>query len=143
MAARLLTKDSAGELKRKSRSQPDLFHVSVEATKTIPHSRINSLDEDLLELCELSGVKVSPDVFDIVLDLLRLNVNPNTIADVLKKMTSHKASATNREAARSKTHVQRHGSDNSNSRSSTSKNKSSSLTAVLDTANVNRAQSLY
>ncbi len=138
MAARFLNKETAGELKRKSRSQPDLYHVSLEASKTSPYSRSKTIDEDLFELCELSGVKMSKDVFDIILDLLRLNVNPNTIADVAKKMTTANTSSTHRGTAKDRLSVQRHGSDNLKVNMKTK----SSLTAIIDGSKVPRAQSM-
>jgi len=65
--------------KNKSKSQPDLFKGGAKST------------EDLLyELAALSGVNMDKDVFDIVIDLLRLNVNPNTILDILRKMAQQK-----------------------------------------------------
>ena len=139
-AARLLTKESAADVKRKSRSQPDLFKVTVEATKTSGYSRNKSVDDELFEICQLSGVKMSQDVFKIILDLLRLNVNPNTISDVVKRMALQKKSISSKETAKSSENLAapRHGSENVKS-----KPTKSSLTAVIDQAKIPRAQSLY
>ena len=136
-AARFLNKDSAEELKRKSRSQPDLFKVTVETTKSSSFVRKKSVDDELFEICQLSGLKLSQDVFKIILDLLRLNVNPNTIADVLKRMTSQKTAKDGPKASASLA-VPRYGSDNVKS-----KTKSSSTALVADDSKVPRAQSLY
>lgn len=132
-AERLLTK----EVKMKSRSQPDLFKVTVEATRTPSYSRNKGIDDELFEICELSGLKMSPEVFKIILDLLRLNVNPNTIADVLKRMTAQKY---NKDAPKSSNSlsVARHDSDNVKS-----KPKSSLSALVAEDMKVPRAQSLY
>eukprot|EP00794_Sanderia_malayensis_P013761 gene13761-15201_t len=140
MAARMLNNDTAGEAKKKSRSQPDLYKVSVEVTKTSPYTRSKTIDEELFELCELSGVKMSKDIFDIILDLLRLNVNPNTIVDVTKRMTSSSASTLVKDnSAKDLAGVPRYGSDNTKSNSKTKSN----LSAVINDSKVPRAQSLY
>ena len=136
-AARFLNKDSAADVKRKSRSQPDLFKVTVETTKSSSFTRNKSVDDELYEICQLSGLKVSQDVFKIILDLLRLNVNPNTIADVLKRMTAQK-SAKDGPKASSSLAVPRYGSDNLKS-----KTKSSITALTADDSKVPRAQSLY
>ena len=135
-AERFLNKESASDVKRKSRSQPDLFKVTVEATRSSSFSRNKSIDDELFEICQLSGLKMSEDVFKIILDLLRLNVNPNTIADVLKKMTAQKS---NKDAPKSSSSmsVPRHVSDNVKSKAKTSS------TLVVDNSKVPRAQSLY
>ena len=137
-AARFLNKETASDLKRKSRSNPDLFKVTIESTKTSSYTRNKTIDDELFDLCELSGVKMSPDLFKIVLDLLRLNVNPNTIADVIKKMTSHKPTSRKDELRPGDdSSVQRHGSDNVKTKTK------SSLTALINESTVTRAQSMY
>ena len=136
-AARFLNKDSASDIKRKSRSQPDLFRVTVEASKTSSFIRNKSIDDELLEICQFSGLKMSQEVFNIILDLLRLNVNPNTIADVLKKMTAQKSTKDGPKASGSLA-VPRHGSDNVGSKA-----KSGSAELAVDDSKVPRAQSLY
>ena len=136
-ASRYLNKESALDVKKKSRSQPDLFRVTVETTKTSSFARKKSIDDELFEICQLSGLKMSEDLFKIILDLLRLNVNPNTIADVLKRMTSQKSIKEVAKASGSLA-VPRYGSDNVKS-----KTKSSISALVANDAKVPRAQSLY
>ena len=138
-AARFLNKETASDIKRKSRSNPDLFKVTVESTKTSSYTRNKTIDDELFDLCELSGVKMSPDLFKIVLDLLRLNVNPNTIADVIKRMTSHKPSTSRKDELHpgDDPAVQRHGSDNVKTKTK------SSLSALINESTVTRAQSMY
>ena len=48
------------------------------------------MDEELLELCNLSGVTLDPDVFKILLDLIKLNVPPPSLVTVLKQVASTK-----------------------------------------------------
>ncbi|XP_019623654.1 PREDICTED: mitotic-spindle organizing protein 2-like [Branchiostoma belcheri] len=45
-------------------------------------------EADLFELCNLAGITMDPHVFKVVLDLLRLNVAPMTILQVLKSMAN-------------------------------------------------------
>jgi len=70
--------------KTKSRSQPDLYKVGVDG-KVIKN---RTPDDDLYELCALSGVTMDKEVFKLVIDLLRLNVNPNTMIEVLRKISN-------------------------------------------------------
>ena len=109
-------KSNLAAVKAKSRSQPDLYKLTVDVnTKTAPYvaSRVKTTDEELFEICSLSGVSLDIDVFKIILDLIRLNVNPNTIADVLKKMASNKVPARKDVAKGSEsTNLPRYGSDN-------------------------------
>nr|XP_012559833.1 mitotic-spindle organizing protein 2 isoform X1 [Hydra vulgaris] len=69
-------------------TQPDLYRVDVDGKVIYTGGKNKSVDEELFELCALSGVKMDIDVFNIVIDLLRTNVNPNTILDVFKKMSN-------------------------------------------------------
>lgn len=64
-------------VKHKWRSQPDLVHGGAA-----------DIDMELHKLCLLSGVRFNMDVFRIIVDLLRLNVNPNTLLDVLRKIAT-------------------------------------------------------
>lgn len=68
----------------RSQSSPDIYKVSV--------TRLNakSLDEELLELCNLSGVTLDRDVFKILLDLIKLNVPPTSLVSVLKQIAATK-----------------------------------------------------
>lgn len=43
-----------------------------------------------MELCNLSGVILDPDVFKILLDLIKLNVSPTSLVSVLKKIAATK-----------------------------------------------------
>ena len=72
--------------KSKSKSQPDLYKVSADGKIVYTGGKSQNIDESLHELAGLSGIHMDKDVFNIVIDLLRLNVNPNTIMDVLRKM---------------------------------------------------------
>ncbi|PIK51659.1 putative mitotic-spindle organizing protein 2-like [Apostichopus japonicus] len=47
---------------------------------------LNQEEQELFDLCQLSGVEISPAVLRIILDLLKLNVSPLTIAEMLKSM---------------------------------------------------------
>lgn len=68
----------------RSNSTPDIYRASL--------TRLNakSQDEELLELCNLSGVFLDPEVFKILLDLIKLNVSPTAMVQVLKKIASTK-----------------------------------------------------
>ena len=72
--------------KSKSRSQPDLYKVTADGKLVSGKNR--SIDDELFHLCALSNVRFDVDVFKIMIDLLRLNVNPNTLLDVFRKMAS-------------------------------------------------------
>ena len=68
----------------RSKSTPDIYKVTVTRTTS------KSLDEELMELCNLSGVILDPDVFKILLDLIKLNVSPTSLVSVLKKIAATK-----------------------------------------------------
>lgn len=68
----------------RSQSTPDIYKVTV--TRANP----KSVDEELLELCNLSGVTLDPDVFKILLDLIKLNVPPTSLVSVLKQIAATK-----------------------------------------------------
>ena len=68
----------------RSKSTPDIYKVTVTRTNS------KSLDEELLELCNLSGVTLDPDVFKILLDLIKLNVSPTSLVSILKKIAATK-----------------------------------------------------
>ncbi|XP_041347025.1 mitotic-spindle organizing protein 2A-like [Gigantopelta aegis] len=44
-------------------------------------------ETELYELSQLAGVTLDPDVFKILLDLLKLNVAPSALLQMLKSMT--------------------------------------------------------
>lgn len=73
--------------KTKSRSQPDLYKDLI---------KNRTPDDDLYELCALSGVTMDKEVFKLVIDLLRLNVNPNTMIEVLRKISNQVGMKTSR-----------------------------------------------
>ena len=74
--------------KSKSKSNPDLHKLGSNTRSAAGQfARVKNTDDELHELCVLSGLKIDVDVFKIVLDLLRLNVNPNTMADVLRNLS--------------------------------------------------------
>lgn len=68
----------------RSKSTPDIYKVTVTRTNS------KTLDEELLELCNLSGVTLDPDVFKILLDLIKLNVSPTSLVSILKKIAATK-----------------------------------------------------
>ena len=68
----------------RSKSTPDIYKVTVARTNP------KTLDEELLELCKLSGVTLDADVFKILLDLIKLNVSPTSLVSILKKIAASK-----------------------------------------------------
>jgi hypothetical protein len=69
-------------------STSDLYRVNVSRNAERLKPRGNfQVEQELYELCNLSGVTFDPDVFQILLDLIQLNVSPNALVQVLKKMT--------------------------------------------------------
>ena len=68
----------------RSQSTPDVYKV------TVTRANAKSLDEELLELCNLSGVTLDPDVFKILLDLIKLNVPPTSLVHVMKQIAATK-----------------------------------------------------
>lgn len=68
----------------RSQSTPDIYKV------TVTRANAKSLDEELLDLCNLSGVTLDPDVFKILLDLIKLNVPPTSLVSVLKQIAATK-----------------------------------------------------
>ena len=71
-------------IKKKSLSQPDIAKLGLDVKSYKP----KSVDDEIFELCALSGVKMDKEVFLLVIDLLRLNVNPNVMMDIFRKMCS-------------------------------------------------------
>lgn len=76
--------------KSKSKSQPDLYKVGADGKVIYTGGKSQNIDDQLHELASLSGINMDVDVFNIVIDLLRLNVNPNTILDVFRKMAQQR-----------------------------------------------------
>lgn len=68
----------------RAHSSPDMYKVSV------TRANAKSVDEELLELCNLSGVTLDRDVFKILLDLIKLNVPPTSLVSVLKQIAATK-----------------------------------------------------
>ena len=66
----------------RSSSTQDLYKA------TLTRLNAKSQDEELLELCNLSGVPLDPEVFKILMDLLKLNVSPTSLVQVLRKVAS-------------------------------------------------------
>lgn len=63
---------------------------------------ILTLDElELYELCQLAGVVMEPATFKIILDLLKMNVSPQAVLQMLKTMCAgrKKHQAQNRDIA--------------------------------------------
>lgn len=71
-----------------SQSISDNYRVngSRSAERLKPKANFH-VEQELFELCNLSGVTLDPDVFQIILDLIQINVSPNALVQVLKKMT--------------------------------------------------------
>ncbi|ELT99008.1 hypothetical protein CAPTEDRAFT_208499 [Capitella teleta] len=53
-------------------------------------------DEELYSLANLAGVTMDPQIFKIVIDLLRMNVAPMAVQGMLKNMTATSAKSTDR-----------------------------------------------
>lgn len=70
----------------------------------------NPADMELYELSQLSGITMDPHVFEILLDLLRKNVTPDAIVEMLRSMCI---------PAYQRLHNQRDGNHHSSSLSST------------------------
>ena len=71
-----------------SQSTSDLYRVNAfrGAERQKPRGNFQ-VEQELYELCNLSGVTLDPEVFQILLDLIQINVSPNALVQVLKKMT--------------------------------------------------------
>ncbi|RDD36465.1 Mitotic-spindle organizing protein 2A, partial [Trichoplax sp. H2] len=54
----------------------------------------HTIDNELYTLCRLSGCWINKDVFKTILDLLRANVQPNAILQVLKSIVASKLKKT-------------------------------------------------
>ncbi|XP_072163434.1 mitotic-spindle organizing protein 2-like [Diadema setosum] len=53
---------------------------------------LNKDEQDLYDLCSLAGVEMSPAVFRIVMSLLKMNVSPIAIVQMLRSMVNPKVS---------------------------------------------------
>lgn len=58
-------------------------------TTSIRHTSLTPGETDLWELCYYAGIMVDPQVFRILVDLLRMDVHPKAIIEVLKGMISN------------------------------------------------------
>ena len=56
---------------------------------------LNPEELDLWELCYYGGVTIDPQVFRILVDLLRMDVHPKAVLDVLKSIAPHSKFAPN------------------------------------------------
>ena len=71
-----------------SQSTQDMYRVNVSRGAERGKTKGNfQAEQELYELCNLSGVTLDPEVFQILLDLIQINVSPNALVQVLKKMT--------------------------------------------------------
>lgn len=70
----------------RSNSNADNYKVKMSLTRLSSTSK--SQEDELLDLCNLSGVTLDPDVFKIVMDLIKMNVQPTALVQMLKKMTA-------------------------------------------------------
>ena len=91
--------------KTKSRSQPDLFKMGMDIRSSNSANRGRSTEDELYELCALSGLKMDIDVFKIIVDLLHLNVNPNTLLEVLKRLSNQQQGYLRRDISRNTENV--------------------------------------
>ncbi|KAF6017924.1 MZT2B [Bugula neritina] len=74
---------------------------SFTLTSSLP---FNVEETELYELTELAGVTIDPKVFKIILNLLKLNIQPKAIVEMLKKMC-HEAQRHNRSRRQRTTHM--------------------------------------
>ncbi|GIX92287.1 uncharacterized protein CEXT_387041 [Caerostris extrusa] len=49
---------------------------------------LTSRDKDLYELCQLSSTPLEPELFKICIELLRMDVSPSALVDVLHNMAT-------------------------------------------------------
>lgn len=69
-------------------STSDIYRGNISRGADRPKARGNfNVEQELYDLCNLSGVTLDPDVFQIILDLIQVNVSPNALVQVLKKMS--------------------------------------------------------
>ena len=117
--------------KHKWRSQPDLGGAA--------NGGVFDADRELHNLSLLSGVKFDYEVFKIVVDLLRLNVNPNTLLDVLRKMTmqsSLQSDTSSRHSGSSQTSLTRDNNDGGGSGAGGGKREAGGSTGSMDTVSM-------
>ncbi|XP_045172529.1 mitotic-spindle organizing protein 2-like [Mercenaria mercenaria] len=68
-----------------------------------------TLDElELYELCQLAGVLMEPATFKIILDLLKMNVSPQAVLQMLKTMCAGRK----KHQAQSRDHASHHETEN-------------------------------
>lgn len=70
-----------------SNTSKTTLSTSASGNVISPHT----IDHELYALCKLSGFSINQDVFKIILNLLRANVQPNAIIQVLKSIVSSKS----------------------------------------------------
>ena len=80
----------------RSNSNADNYKVKMSLTRLSSKSQ----EEELFDLCNLSGVTLDPDVFKIVMDLIKLNVQPTALVQMLKKMTAASKGYRNSDSSR-------------------------------------------
>ncbi|XP_077995261.1 mitotic-spindle organizing protein 2-like [Glandiceps talaboti] len=61
------------------------YTITTKKSKSV----LSSEEEDLYELCQLAGISMSPKIYRIVLELIRMNIGPHAILQVLKSMTNN------------------------------------------------------
>ena len=79
---------ASGVTPARRRSQPN---VSSHAAPHLPDLPPAAVKEELALLNELAGVDLRPEVFDVLVELTRLDVVPTATAQVLKSLAVKKA----------------------------------------------------
>ena len=79
-----------------SQSTSDIYRVNVSRGAERQKAKGSfQVEQELYELCNLSGVTLDSEVFQVLLDLIQINVSPNALVQVLKKMTKQRGSLEN------------------------------------------------
>ncbi|GFQ81747.1 hypothetical protein TNCT_19001 [Trichonephila clavata] len=52
------------------------------------YQAVNPKNRELYDLCQISGLPLDRKLFEILVELLRVDVSPSTLFDVLKNMTN-------------------------------------------------------
>ncbi|XP_070573555.1 mitotic-spindle organizing protein 2B-like [Ptychodera flava] len=58
------------------------YTITTKKSKSV----LSSEEEDLYELCQLAGISLSLKIYRIILDMIRMNIGPHAILQVIKSM---------------------------------------------------------
>jgi len=58
-------------------------------------NRLSHEEKELYELCSLAGVKFDVNIFKIILEMLKLDISPIAVADLLKSISKIKIAQKN------------------------------------------------